>query len=134
MVGQQRRGEKMTKFEGGCLCSAITYNTEGEPQNPHLCSCTMCQKTSGAPTVAWVEFSLKTFKWAGKEPSLYLSSKKTKRCFCPNCGCLIATLNEGYPNICITIASLNNPNLIVPNKQHSYKESAPIWWDPQIVR
>ncbi len=62
------------------------------------------------------------------------SSMRTRRCFCPNCACLIATLNEGYPNICITIASLNNPNLIVPNEQHSYKESAPIWWAPQIVK
>jgi len=124
----------MTTFEGGCLCKTITYTIEGQPHNPHLCSCTMCQKSSGAPTVAWVEFPLEKFKWTGKEPRLYPSSKITQRCFCPNCGCLIATLNEGYANICVTIASLNNPNRIIPNEQHSYKESAPEWWRPQIVR
>jgi len=53
-------------------------------------------------------------------------SKKTQRCFCQNCGGLLGTLNKGYPNVCITIASLKNPNLIVPDKQHSYKENAPL--------
>ena len=53
--------EKITEYEGGCLCNETTFTARGEPSNPHLCSCTMCQKSSGAPTVAWVEFPLATF-------------------------------------------------------------------------
>lgn len=115
------------EYKGGCLCSATSYVATGKPSNPHLCSCTMCQKSSGALTVAWVEFSLDNFKWIGK-PGLYQSSEKTLRCFCQKCGGLLGAINEGCPNICITIASLNNPELVVPGKQHSYKESAPSWW------
>lgn len=60
---------KMSEFDGGCLCNATTYIAKGEPQNPHLCSCTMCQKSSGAPTVAWVEFLLEDFAWIGNAPA-----------------------------------------------------------------
>ncbi len=94
----------------------------------------MCQKSSGALTVAWVEFSLNYFEWTGCALAFYQSSENTKRCFCQKCGGLLATLNKGYPNVCITIASLNNSNLIVPSDQHSYKESAPVWWDARIVK
>lgn len=125
----------MKKYLGGCLCGETTFIAKGEPINPHLCSCTMCQKTSGAPTMAWVAFPLKRFEWNGKrEPGLYQSSKKIKRCFCKNCGGALATLEEGCENIDITISSLNNPDLIAPGEQHSYKESAPSWWNVHISR
>ena len=124
----------MTEFDGGCLCNSTTFIAGGEPENPHLCSCTMCQKSSGAPTVAWVEFPLKDFEWTGKEPAFYQSSETTQRYFCQNCGDLLATLNKGYPNVCITITSLNNANLIIPSERHSYRESAPIWWKPHVLK
>ncbi|MEN8236766.1 MAG: GFA family protein [Pseudomonadota bacterium] len=124
----------MSKFDGGCLCGATTFIAEGEPHNPHLCSCRMCQKSSGAPTVAWVEFPLETFRWnLENQLALYTSSEKTQRCFCQNCGGLLGTINDGYANICITIASLNNPNLIVPGKQHSYQQKAPSWWQVDVL-
>ena len=125
----------MPKYDGGCLCNESTFSARGEPRNPHLCSCTMCQKSSGAPTVAWVEFPLDTFEWNGvSKPGFYQSSPRTKRCFCKKCGGLLGTFNEGYPNVCITIASLKNPNLIIPNEKHSYKESAPLWWKPHVLK
>lgn len=121
-------------YEGGCLCHSTTYIAKGNPINPHLCSCTMCQKSSGAPTVAWVEFPLTHFKWTGKEPGLYRSSEKTLRCFCKICGGLLGTLNDGYDNVCLTIATLNDPGLIEPNpEKHSYQESAPAWWLPRVL-
>lgn len=125
--------KQIHEYEGGCLCDETTYIAKGEPINPHLCSCTMCQKSSGAPTVAWVEFSLKEFKWTGSQPNLYRSSEKTLRCSCKKCGGLLGTLNDGYENVCITISTLRNPSLIVPSKQHSYKENAPSWWVPKIL-
>lgn len=126
--------KKVPEYEGGCLCSETTFMVKGHPNNPHLCSCTMCQKSSGALTVAWVEFPLATFQWTGKrKPALYQSSEKTQRCFCEKCGSLLGTLNEGYPNVCITIATLKVPACVVPNPCHSYKESAPPWWEVEIL-
>lgn len=125
--------EKILEYEGGCLCKETTFIASGKPINPHLCSCTMCQKSSGALTVAWVEFPLATFQWTGSsKPGLYQSSEKTQRCFCQKCGGLLGTLNKGYPNVCVTITSLNNPHLVMPDKQHSYKDGAPSWWEVKI--
>ena len=127
--------EATKKYIGECLCKEISYESEGEPVFPHLCSCTMCQKSSGAPTVAWLEFPLKNFKWTGKtSPVFYQSSEKTKRCFCPKCGSFLGAVDKGYENISITITSLKNPNLIIPAEKHSYKESAPSWWKVHVLK
>jgi hypothetical protein len=120
----------MRKHTGNCLCGKLQYAVEGTATFPHLCSCHMCQRWSGAPTVAWVEFPTDKVKWIGEggRPSLYRSSEKTQRGFCPNCGGTVCALDDGYDKISITIASLDDPSLIVPNAQHSYSESAPSWW------
>ena len=77
----------MIKYEGSCLCGITNFIAKCEPMNPHLCSCSMCQKSSGAPTVAWVEFALKDFEWGAESKlGLYRSSEKTQRCFCQKCG------------------------------------------------
>jgi len=89
----------------------------------------MCQKSSGAPTVAWVEFPLKEFKWTGSQPNLYRSSEKTLRCSCKKCGGLLGAIDKGYENISLTIASLKDCSIVIPDKKHSYKESAPSWWE-----
>jgi hypothetical protein len=123
---------KNIEYKGRCLCGETSFVAKSEIINPHLCSCKMCQKSSGALTVAWLEFSLKKFIWSGIEPNLYQSSEKTQRCFCNKCGCLLGAINEGHDNIAITIASLENPNLAIPENQHSYKESAPDWWNVKI--
>lgn len=64
----------------------------------------------------------------GREPTFYRSSKKTQRGFCPKCGGSICAINNGYEAVAITIASLDQPNLIIPKEQHSYEEEAPSWW------
>ena len=124
----------MKKYAGGCLCGNITYKVSEEFTFPHLCSCHMCQKWSGAPTVAWVDFPLKTLMWDGPggEPTFYRSSKKTQRGFCPKCGGALCAIDDGGENICMTIASLHNPDLVKPGVQHSYQKEAPSWWKVTI--
>ncbi len=43
----------MTVREGGCLCGEVRYRIEAEPSDVAYCHCRMCQKTSGAPAMAW---------------------------------------------------------------------------------
>lgn len=127
---------KTKTYEGGCLCSDIRFSVTAEPEFPHLCSCTMCRRWSGAPTTAWVEFPLADFKWTGpgKEPHLFRTSKKTQRGNCPTCGSALCAIDDGYQNISVMIGSLDRPNLIVPDVQHSYKSFRPTWWDPQLTK
>lgn len=68
----------------------------------------------------------------GRPPILPLALATVKPA-CKKCGGLLGMLNDGYLNILITIASLKNPNLIVPNKKPSYRESAPLWWETHFL-
>ncbi|MEM9471839.1 MAG: GFA family protein [Pseudomonadota bacterium] len=123
-------------FSGGCLCGHIRFEAGGKPTFPHLCSCRMCQTWSGAPTVAWVEFPLSEFAWTGPggQPSTFQSSEKTRRGFCVKCGSSLCALDDGYDKISLTIAVFDEPSLLVPGKQHSYKAAAPRWWKADIER
>ena len=47
---------------GGCLCEAVRYEIDGEPPSgqhisvPAVCHCRMCQKSAGAPMLAYAAF------------------------------------------------------------------------------
>jgi hypothetical protein len=125
----------MRQYTGGCLCGNLRYVVEGRPTFPHLCSCRMCQKWSGAPTVAWVEFPLGSIEWIGSNgaPNLYRSSEKSQRGFCSRCGGTVCVLDDGYDKISLTIATLDDPSAVVPGTQHSYRESAPTWWKVRVA-
>ena len=125
---------KPKTFEGGCLCGNIRFRVTAVPEFPHLCSCTMCRRWSGAPTVAWVEFPLSVVKWTGptKGPRLFRTSENTQRGNCPKCGSAICAVDDGYENISIVLGSLDRPNMIVPDIQHSYRSFKPKWWHPDV--
>jgi hypothetical protein len=122
-------------FEGGCLCGHIRFAAAAAPQFPHLCSCSMCRKWSGAPSLAWAEFPNAAFTWTGPggAPQLFQSSKDSQRGNCPKCGSAICAVDDGYENISIVVGSLDAPDRIVPDIQHSFEESKPSWWQAKIL-
>ena len=124
----------MQEYTGGCLCGHIKYRVKGKPVSPHLCSCRMCQKSTGAITSAWVGFPKAKLVWdgPGKQPAFYRSSEKCRRGFCPKCGGLVCAEDDGYENITMTIATLDDLGAIVPEQGHSYLESAPAWWQVTV--
>ena len=127
---QSEEKKAIDEYEGSCLCRKTSYIAKGTPINPHLCSCNMCQKSSGALTVPWVGFKLKNFNWTKDEPKLYRSSETTDRISCKNCGGLLGTLNyekngKLKSEIWITIGTLNNPYLIILENQHQHKKKRP---------
>lgn len=125
----------MTTYTGGCLCGSIRYTTSGEPTFPHYCSCKMCQQWSGAPVVAWVDFPRDSLTWDGPggEPAVYQSSELTQRGFCPTCGGTLFARDDGADTICMTVATLDNPDSIVPESQ-SFPDAAPAWLNVELLQ
>ena len=126
---------KLKSYEGGCLCGAVRFRADTLPVFPHLCSCSMCRRWSGAPSVAWAEFPLAAFKWTGAagEPKLFRSSEKTRRGNCPECGSAICAVDDGYDHISIVIGALDRPNMVIPDERHSYRAARPKWWRPGVA-
>ena len=116
----------MKKYSGKCLCEHIKFTLTGKPSNPHFCHCHMCQRWSGAPVVAWVDFPLSSLKYEKGKPKLYRSSKKTQRGFCQKCGSSLFALDDGSNYICMAITMLDQKNEIIPEFE-SFKNSSSSW-------
>jgi hypothetical protein len=121
---------------GGCLCGHIRWEATGKPSFPHLCSCGQCRRWSGALTVAWVDLPLDGFRWTGPggEPAIFRSSDRTRRGHCPACGSALCALDDGSDRIALTIATLDEPNPIMPGRQHSFRDGLPPWWRVSIEK
>lgn len=115
---------------GGCLCGAIRFRAIGLAGWPHTCSCKMCQRHSGALTLAWVEFPKDRVEWVGPggAPATWRSSAKSSRAFCPTCGSTLKALDDA-PTIALLLGTFDAPNRteLVP-AAHSYTTPRPKWW------
>ncbi|MEO1285685.1 MAG: GFA family protein [Pseudomonadota bacterium] len=117
-------------YTGGCLCGSIRFEAVGPAEFPHTCSCTMCQRHSGALTVAWVEFPRDAVRWTGPggAPALWRSSDKSSRAFCPTCGSTIGAVDDA-PVIALVLGIFDKPGAAALRPtSHSYRSKRPKWW------
>lgn len=108
-------GSASRSYEGGCFCGAIRYRASGTLEEPSICHCSICRRTSGAPLVAWATFPTQRIEWLKGEPRRFASSAKAERSFCAQCGCALTfTLIESPERTDVTLASLDHPEQIAP--------------------
>jgi hypothetical protein len=117
---------------GGCLCGKIRYQLTSKSIFPHFCSCHMCQRWSGSALAAWVDFPVASVTFEKSELTWYRTCETTQRGFCPVCGSSIFALDDGSEFISVTIGTLDDPNLTVPESQ-SFPESAPAWLQVEAI-
>lgn len=120
----------MATLLGGCLCGYIRFSATGVPDNPHTCSCHMCQRHSGAPTLAWVSYPASAVMWDGPggPPAVWRSSDASSRAFCPRCGSTLGAIDDA-PTVGLLTGSFDRPNLQgLSPVRHSYTGSRPKWW------
>jgi len=121
-------------FEGGCLCGHIRFRATGPAEAPHTCSCRMCQRHTGALTVAWVEFPRNAVAWTGPggAPATYRSSEASSRAFCPKCGSTIGAIDDD-PVVAIVTGVMDDPSLeALRPLGHSFAARRPDWWKVRI--
>lgn len=121
---------------GGCLCGAIRFEAQGPAGKPHTCSCKLCQRHSGALTVAWVEFPKEAIAWIGPggAPSTYRSSDYSSRAFCGTCGSTIGAIDDA-PVVALVLGSFDKTNAVdlIP-VSHSYRGGRPKWWHVECIK
>ncbi|OTA16224.1 ribulose phosphate epimerase [Xenorhabdus vietnamensis] len=125
---------KKHKYCGGCLCGNIRFIATGETNNPHACSCTMCQRHTGALTSCWVEFPKEAVQWNGSGgiPSLFRSSGYSSRAFCQQCGSSLGAIDDG-PTIGLLLGSFDRKGQKeLRPVSHSYKSLCPRWWSIDV--
>ena len=105
----------MTMHEGGCLCGAVRYRTEGDPLRTTACHCTMCQRRTGsafgvgcyfnASQVQILSGELRTYEARSDESHRWIRFE-----FCPKCGTQVTWTLEALPGVRgVAIGTLDDP-------------------------
>lgn len=114
----------------GCLCGAVRYRT-GLPTLPAtVCHCRSCRLAAGANAVGLYTVEKSSVIFTQGCPVGYRSSPKVLREFCGTCGTALTYWEADYPmEFSLTIASLDDPGLVVP-ADHTWMAHAAPWDSP----
>ena len=123
------KGSMRLPLEGGCLCGAVRYRITAEPLDAGYCHCRMCQRSTGAPVVAWLTTPSAGFGWTKGVAAVHRSSPAAERLFCPTCGSQLVFREPGAPDyLDVTLASLDEPEAFPP-EHHIWTSSRIIWFE-----
>ncbi|MGD1929935.1 MAG: GFA family protein [Leptolyngbyaceae cyanobacterium] len=103
-----------TTLTGGCLCGAVRYRSTKPLIDAGYCHCKICQKSCGAPVVAWVSVPQRGFAFTQGTPTEYASSAQGRRHFCPTCGTQLTFTRTDSHAMDITVTTLDQHSAIVP--------------------
>ena len=112
---------------GGCLCGAVRYRISSAPRSADYCHCRMCRRAAGAPVVARLTVTNKSFSWTADRPAVYRSSQTAERLFCAKCGTQLA-LRDEPDHLDVTLASLDTPEAVRPS-YHIWTASRIGWFE-----
>ena len=114
-------------LKGGCRCGAIRYEVSGEDAHHALCHCRDCQRSCGAPVVAWSAFQDANFRITKGKPASYHGDGASIRHFCGNCGTPVYFLNaEVLPGIVdINSVTLDDPDAVTMQAHIQVAEQRP---------
>ena len=101
--------------EGGCLCGAVRFKTEGEPLNVRVCHCRRCQKAMGSPFFARALFGPQALTVEG-ETAEYPSSETLERVFCKRCGTRLFSRRTNGTAVGVALAAFDDRNAFRPTE------------------
>ncbi|OQE14907.1 hypothetical protein PENSTE_c032G03555 [Penicillium steckii] len=99
---------------GSCACKYIQYKTSKSPTRLVNCHCIECRKQSGAPYLSFVHFPTSSVNWE-TDPTVWKSSDKASRTFCPRCGSVLSMNLDNEPDTtAIAAGTLDDDNSSIP--------------------
>ena len=116
-------------YEGGCLCGGVRFRVEVRPTDAGYCHCTLCQRSTGAPVLAWASFPVGEFSYTKGSATRYDSSSWGHREFCNQCGTQIAFReNEAAKTIEVNVGCMDDPSAFPP-EYHIFANDQISWFD-----
>jgi hypothetical protein len=117
------------KYIGGCLCGQLRYQSSVGPNDTGYCHCRLCQRSTGAPVLAWASFPVDGFEYSKGSPAIYQSSEHGHREFYSNCGTQIAFRESNHATtVDVNTGSLDDPST-TPPQIHIWCQSQIEWFD-----
>jgi iron-sulfur cluster repair protein YtfE (RIC family) len=114
---------------GGCACGAIRYALGAPPFDTGWCHCRRCQRTSGAPAIAFTTVARKDFDFCSGRDQLrtWRSTSFGRRGFCGTCGTLLTIEVDFQPEtIDVAAVTLDEPSGVAPGF-HLFCDEAISW-------
>lgn len=116
-------------LDGGCHCGALRYRLSGAAIDSGYCHCRTCQRTTGAPVLAWTTVPAEAFALLKGRPRVYRSSAWGERHFCGTCGAQILYRDsDGARTVDINIGTLDEPARVAP-EYHVHRASRIPWFE-----
>ncbi|HEX9813842.1 MAG TPA: GFA family protein [Myxococcota bacterium] len=116
-------------YEGGCLCGALRFSAAVRPIDAGYCHCKLCQRSTGAPVLAWASFPVEAFAYTKGRATRYASSAWGHREFCNLCGTQICyRKTDAATTVDVNVGSMDNPAEFPP-EHHLYFKDRISWFD-----
>ena len=112
---------------GGCACGQLRFEASAPPIDVAYCHCRICQRTTGAPVLAFASFHMADFRYTSGTPAIYFSSEVGQRHFCASCGTQIEyrdRVNAQYAEV--NVGALDHPEFFPP-QFHIFDASRIAW-------
>jgi hypothetical protein len=119
-------------ISGSCLCGAVRYECEAEPQLMGVCHCRNCQRQSGSAFSMMVAVPEGSVKLSGQPLAQYEdrggdSGQPVIRKFCPSCGSPVTSKAAALPQWdFIKAGTLDDTSWFQP-QVHMFCEHAQRW-------
>jgi hypothetical protein len=107
---------------GRCKCGAVRYRLSGPPTYAGICHCDDCRRATGGAYVPWIGLRPDNFVVTEGKMAEYESSPGIFRGFCARCGSSLTFRGEGWNDIAITVASLDEPDAVTPESNVYLRE------------
>jgi hypothetical protein len=116
-------------YEGGCLCGALRFRAKARPIDAGYRHCTLCQRSTGAPALAWASFPVEAFAYTKGCAASYDSSPWGHREFCNHCGTQIGyRKTDAATTIDVNVGCMDDPSAF-PREYHVYAKDRISWFN-----
>ena len=119
----------MKLTSGRCLCKAVQFSYDGEPNWTLNCHCEDCRRAVSAPMATWISVPKSAFRFTVGAPKYYESSRGVRRAFCGRCGSPLTYENAKLANeIHVLAVALSDPTSVRPSAHVAVKDQLP-WFE-----